>query len=67
MVISNEDSKRKYSSFVTHCDGFAQSIKVWSRRKEPLLGKHIPNAGNNRRIAVSITIKENDHSYAIPW
>jgi hypothetical protein len=30
-------------------------------RKKPLLGKHIPNAGNNRRIAVSITIEENEH------
>jgi hypothetical protein len=29
--------------------------------KDPLLGKHIPNAGNIRRIAVSITIEENDH------
>jgi hypothetical protein len=28
--------------------------------KKPLLGKNIPNAGNNR-IAVSIRIEENDH------
>jgi hypothetical protein len=26
--------------------------------KTPLLGKHIPNAGNSRRIAVSITIED---------
>jgi hypothetical protein len=30
-------------------------------KKKPLLGKHIPNAGNNRRIAASVTIEENDH------
>jgi hypothetical protein len=30
-------------------------------RKKPLLGKHIPNADNDRTIAVSITIEENDH------
>jgi hypothetical protein len=30
-------------------------------RKPPLLGKHIFNAGDNRRIAVSITVEENDH------
>jgi hypothetical protein len=29
--------------------------------KKPLLGKHISNIGNNRRIAVSVTIKEHDH------
>jgi hypothetical protein len=29
------------------CDRFVQSIKLWSH-KNPLLGKHIPNAVNNR-------------------
>jgi hypothetical protein len=43
-----------------NCDGFAQSVKLWSQ-KERLLGKHIPNAGNNRRIAVSVKIEKNYH------
>jgi hypothetical protein len=41
-------------------DGFAQSIKQWSQ-KRMLLDKDVPNAGKNRRIAVSIIIEENDH------
>jgi hypothetical protein len=39
-----------------YCVGFAQSINLWSQ-KTPLLRKHIPHAGNIRRLAVSITIK----------
>jgi hypothetical protein len=33
----------------------------YGARKKLLLGKHIPNVGNNRRIAVSIIIEEIDH------
>jgi hypothetical protein len=44
----------------SYCDGFAQTIKPWSQKKKPLRGKHLPNAGNNRRIVISITIEEND-------
>jgi hypothetical protein len=45
----------------TYCDGFAQSINLWNQ-KTPLQGnKHIPNAGKNRRIAVSIKIEECHH------
>jgi hypothetical protein len=29
--------------------------------EKPLIGKHSPNADNNRRIAVSIIIEENNH------
>jgi hypothetical protein len=40
--------------------GLLKALKHGARKK-PLLGKQIPNAGNNRRTAVSITIEENDY------
>jgi hypothetical protein len=42
---------------IKYYDRVAQSINLWSQ-KSPFLYKHVPNAGNSRRIAVSKTVEE---------
>jgi hypothetical protein len=55
--VNAQDTLSKSELVSTYCDGFAQSIKLWSQ-ETPLLGKHVQkkkkHAANNTGAVISV-------------